>query len=105
MMNPEAIGAVPQAGVNPAANQPQQPQQQAPAGGMSPEDLKALRTDPELTEAVAKFMGRPVDMAEVPDDMLVVVAGMVHKLGVDGAIAEFERALPPGVAQQIRGAL
>ena len=109
MRTQESVGSVPQEGVNPQARQappaPAAPQpQQPPQGGgeLSPEDIEALRQDPEIAEAVAKFMGRRVDMAQVPDDMLIQIAGMVQKLGVDGAIAEFERLVPPEVVQQLR---
>ena len=107
MMKPqEAVGAVPQEGFRPQAPAPQAPQAQAPAAPqgqqLSPEDLAALRQDPEISEAVAKFLGRQVSMEEVPDNILTVVAGMVHKLGVDGAVAEITKMVPPEMAQQLR---
>lgn len=114
MMNmpQEAVGAVPQPGVNPQARPapaPQQPppaQAQPPQGGhaLSPQDLNFLRTDPEIAAAVAQVMGRQIDLAVVPDELLAVIAGMVHKLGVEGAVAEFQRSVPPELIQQIRSA-
>ena len=115
MMNipQEALGAVPQPGVNPqsrqapaAQPQPQaQPGQQGNAPALSPQELKFLRTDPEIAEAVSKFMGRQVDLSIVPDELLTVIAGMVHKLGVDGAVQEAMQKIPPDIQQQIQSAV
>ncbi len=90
-------GAVPQAGVNPQAQQA--PQQGQP---LSPDDLDFFRNDPELIQAVAKFFGRPIDMNKIPDQAMAAIAGMVQKLGVDGAIAEFKKSLPPGALEKMR---
>lgn len=99
-LSPEQVGAVPQSGVNPLAKQAPT----APAQGQDipPEAIQFFRQDPEIIAAVSKFLGRPVKMDGVPDNILTVVAGMVHKLGVDGAAAEMERIVPPDVAQQLK---
>ena len=98
-MPQEALGAVPQPGVNPQARSAPSPAQQ-----LSPDDLDYFRHDPEIIAAVTKFMGRPIDPAEIPEELLANIAGMVQKLGVDGAVAEFQRILPPETIQQLRGA-
>ena len=111
MMRPqEAVGAVPQPGVNPMAKQaPPAPAAVAPpqaSGGqqLTPDEIQALRQDPEIAQAVSLFMGRPIDPSEIPEELLANIAGMVHKLGVEGAVAEFQRIIPPEVLQQLRGA-
>lgn len=98
IMPQEAMGgAVPQAqaqGQNPS------PQGQTPK--LPPEQMEALRQDPEIKQAVSKFIGRPVKLESVPDNILIVVAGMVHKLGVDGAIQKFEQMVTPEIKNQLR---
>lgn len=94
--SPDQLGSVPQPGVNPQAHEASQP------GNFSPDDLDYFRNDPEIIAAVTKFLGRDVDMAKIPDDMLITLAGMVQKLGVDGAIAEVKRLIPPDQFQKLR---
>jgi len=96
-MPQEQIGAVPQQQVmnKPMMNNPRTPK-------LSPDQIMILRKDPEITQAITKFMGRPVPMEKVPDELLVEIAGMVHKLGVDGAIAKFQQMVPPQVLQQLK---
>ena len=116
MMRPqEAVGAVPQPGVNPMArNAPPtapapapRPAPQAPTApqGLPPEEIAALRKDPELAQAVQLFAGHPVPMESIPDNLLMEIAGMVHKLGVQGAVAEFKNKVPPEVQQQLMAGL
>ena len=115
MMRPqEAVGAVPQQGVNPLARQaPQQPapaapqpQPQAAAGQqLTPEELQSLRQDPEIAQAVAQFAGRPVPVESIPDNLLIEIAGLVQKLGVEGAVQEFRSKVPPEVQQQLMAGL
>ncbi len=108
MIPSEQVGAVPQAGVNPLAKnaQPAPPATTAPRQPASyqpsPEDLDFFRNDPEIIETVTKFMGRQIDMAEVPDELLAMLAGMVQKLGVDGAVSEIHRTFPADLIQQIK---
>jgi hypothetical protein len=108
MMRPqEAVGAVPQQGVNPMARQAPQPapaaaQPPAPGGQqLAPDQVEALRKDPEIVAAVAQFAGRPVPMESIPDNLLMEIAGMVDKLGVEGAVHEFKTKVPPEVQQQL----
>lgn len=99
-MTPEQVGAVPQAGVNPQAKVAPQGEQQ-----LSPEEINSFRNDPDIVAAVSKFMGRPVTLENVPDDMLVTLAGMVQKLGVDGAVQMAQKMIPPDQQQQLRSAV
>lgn len=87
---PEQIGAVPQG------------QAQNPKAPLSPDQLKILRSDPEIQQAIEMFVGRPVPMESVPDDLLKEIAGMVHKLGVQGAVQMAQKMLPPEVQQQLK---
>ncbi len=113
MMRPqEAVGAIPQQGVNPLARQQApaaapRPQAAAPAQApaLSPEEVEALRKDPEIAQAIAMFVGRPVPLESVPDNLLMEIAGMVHKLGVEGAVQEFQAKVPPEIQQQLLAGL
>lgn len=98
---PEQIGAAPQSGVNPMAKQAPAPQGQ----DIPPEAIQFFRNDPEIIAAVSKFMGKPVTLEHVPDDMLIALAGMVQKLGVDGAVAMAQKTIPPEQQQQLRAAV
>lgn len=95
MMKPaEAVGAVPQPGVNPAARQaPAQPPQGG--GPLSPEDVEALRGDKEVAEVFRQVAGAEVPMDQVDPQSLAEVAGMVEKLGVDGAVQAINAMLSP----------
>ena len=95
MMNPEAMNAVPAMG-NPQMGQTPK---------LPPDQIAALRKSPNVVAAVAKFIGRPVPMQMVPDNLIVEIAGMVHKLGVDGAVAAFSQKVPPQVQAQLKAAV
>lgn len=112
MKPPEQVGAVPQKGVNPLGGgapprlqmnpgaKPQDPRQQY---GLTDEDLDYFRHDPEIIAAVRQFTGRDFPMDQIDDHLLVVLAGMVQKLGVDGAVAEANKLLPHEQKAVIRG--
>lgn len=91
MNNPEAIGAAPAMG-NPQMGQTPK---------LSPEQIAALKKDPELIQAVTKAFGKPVPLVTLPDNILSELAGAVHKLGVDGASALIQKVIPPQVKAQI----
>lgn len=93
----ESIGSVPQPGVNPLTKQIPQ---QGPV--LSPQEMSTLRNDPEIIQAVSQFVGKPVTLEKVPDNILVNIAGMIHKLGVQGAIQTFTSKLPPGAIEEIK---
>ena len=89
MMKPaEAVGAVPQPGVNPAAAQ-------KPNHGLTEADLNALRGDREIADVFNRVAGTPVPMDQVDPQSLAIVAGMVEKLGVEGAVAAIDKMLSP----------
>lgn len=69
---------------------------------LPPQAMAVLRKDPEIIQAVTKFMGRPVPMDKIPDQLLIEIAGMVHKLGVDGAVQKFMQSVPPQLQAQIK---
>lgn len=91
----EQMGAVPQ-----AQAQGQQGQK------MTPQDMDFFRNgDPEIKQALELFVGHPMTpemMKNIPDQMLVQIAGMVHKLGVQGAVAMAEKTIPPQVKAQLK---
>jgi len=91
MQNPNAIGAVPAQG-NP--NSPQTPK-------LPPQAMAALRKDPQLIQADTKALGKPVPLDTLPDNILMELAGAVHKLGVDGAAALINKVIPPQIKAQI----
>lgn len=103
-------GAVPQQQVQggvPAA--PQAPRGAAPqeqkqgSGSVSKEAMDFFRNgDPDIKNAIEMFIGRSVDMKNVPDDLLVNIAGMVHKLGVSGAVAMAEKMISDSDKKQLR---
>lgn len=105
MMNQQPQGMTQEA-MGGAVPQEQAPQGQPAQGGqkLSPEEVDALRKDPEIVQAVSMVMGRPVDMAIIPDELMMNIAGMVHKLGVEGAVSEFTRKMPPQILQQLKQA-
>lgn len=57
----------------------------------------------QIQEAVTKFMGRPVSLDQVPPEILKVVSSLVSRFGVDGAISQFVKMVPPDVLQQLKG--
>jgi hypothetical protein len=69
---------------------------------LSPQQMAALRQDPDIAKAIALYIGKPVPLTSVPDNLLMEIAGMVHKLGVQGAVAEFSKRIPPQVQAQIK---
>lgn len=94
MMKPaEAVGSVPQPGVNPAAQAPAAGQKQN--FGLSEADLNALRGDREVADVFNRVAGTKVPMDQVDPQSLAIVAGMVQKLGVDGAVAAIDKMLSP----------
>lgn len=96
MQNPNAIGAVPQA------------QAQAQSGqtpNLPPEQINALRQDPEIQQAVQMVLGKKIDMSLIPDNIMINIAGMVHKLGVQGAVKEFTSKMDPQILQQLRSSV
>jgi hypothetical protein len=105
MMKPmEQVGSIPQPGVNPqAAMSPKAPQDPRQEFNLTDDDLDYFRHDPEIIAAVQKFTGRDFPMDQIDDALIVQIAGAVHKLGVDGAVAEFDRVLPQDIKAQIRG--
>ena len=117
MMNmpQEALGAVPQPGVNPHARQapaarpqpqPQgQPGQQGNAPTLSPQEINWLKNDPQIIEAVSMFLGKPVTLESIPERLLTEIAGMVEKLGVQGAVQMAQQNMPPEMQQQLRQAV
>lgn len=92
MMKPaEAVGAIPQPGVNPAAAAPK-------AGGNAPlsdEQVKFLRGDKEVIEVFRQVAGGDVPMDQVDVQTLAEVAGMVDQLGVEGTVARINSMLSP----------
>lgn len=101
-------GAVPQqqaqGGVPAAPQPPQGAAPQAKAQGqtkLSPEDEAILRKDPDVKKTIDTFIGKDVPMDKVPDFFLAEVAGMVHKLGVQGAVAMLTKMIPADVKKQM----
>lgn len=84
------------------------PQSQAMGGQspkLTPEQMASLRQDPDISQAVEMVLGKKIDLKMIPDDLLVNIAGMVHKLGVQGAVQEFTKKVPPQVLQQLKQGL
>lgn len=102
MMKPmEAIGSVPQEGVNPSSVRTiPDPRVKY---GLTDEDFEFFRNDPEVIAVVQAVTGRDFPMEQVDDILLAEIAGAVQKLGVQGAIAEAQRILTPEIKAQIRG--
>ena len=93
MVNPNAVGGAVPAQGNPMSR---------PAPKLPPQQMAALRKDPEIAQAVSLYIGKPVPLTVIPDNLLMEIAGMVHKLGVQGAVQEFSRKIPPQVQAQIK---
>jgi hypothetical protein len=93
MMNPEQIGA------SPAQGNPQMGQTHK----LPPDQIAALRKSPNVIAAVHKFTGRDFPMEQIDDQLIVEIAGLVNKLGVDGAVAKAEQLLTPQQKATIRG--
>lgn len=106
MKPPEQVGAIPQPAVNPTQGEtmsPQMPQDPRKEFGLTDDDLDFFRHDPEIIAAVRQFTGRDFPMDQIDDHLIVKIAGMVQKLGVEGAVAEANRVLPPQQKALIRG--
>lgn len=99
MKPPEQVGALPQFGKIP----PKLPQDPRAEFGITDDDLDYFRHDPEIIAAVRQFTGRDFPMDQIDDALVVQIAGAVQKLGVDGAVSEFDRIVPPEIKAQIRG--
>lgn len=93
MQPPEAIGSAPAQGNPQSSKTPKLP----------PDQMAALRKDPDIIGAVRKFTGRDFPMEQIDDVLIVEIAGLVHKLGVDGAVAKAEQILSPQQKATIRG--
>lgn len=103
MINPNAVGAAPADG-NPMGNPQAAPQDPAKKTyGLKPDQINALRQDPDVVAVVRKFTGRDFPMAQIDDALIVQIAGMVHKLGVDGTVQKAEQILSPQQKATIRG--
>ena len=89
---PEAVGAAPAMGNPDMGKTPT----------VTPEQMAKLRQDPEIAQAVQKYLGRPFPLEKIPEGVLTVLAGMVFKLGVDGAVAEFTKIIPQQAQQKIK---
>ena len=94
LINPNQVGGAVPAQGNPMA--PQTPK-------LSPDKIAILRKSPSVIEAVRKFTGRDFPMEQIDDQLIVEIAGLVHKLGVDGAVAKAEQILTPQQKATIRG--
>lgn len=83
---------------------PQAQAMQGPAQGqkLSPEELDALRNDPEIAMVAKALANRDIDMTQIPDDLLSILAGMVHKLGAEQTVSELKKTLPPQFLQSIQ---
>jgi hypothetical protein len=92
---PEAMGAAPAQG-NP----------NAPKNTLPPQAIAALKKDPEILQAIALFMGRPVpDISHLPDNVITELAGMVAKLGPRGAAQMLEQKIPADIKAKIKAAV
>lgn len=96
----QAQGGIPASPQAPSGAVPQAPQQGMTRPG--DKDIGALRNDPEVKQAITLFLGKEIPMEKVPDEIIKEVAGMVAKLGVQGAVAMAEKMLPPQVKQQLK---
>ena len=80
------------------------PQQQAMQGpAISKEEINNLRKDPQIIKAVQMATGRSFPMEQIDDSLIVQIAAIVHKLGVEGAVAAFKKTMPPDKQALIRG--
>lgn len=93
LINPNQVG-----GAAPAMGNPNK------TPTLPPQAMAKLRQDPEVIAAVTKYVGKPVPLQMVPDNLLLEIAGMVAKLGVDGAVAEFSRKVPQQAQAQLKAA-
>lgn len=106
IQNPNAIGASPQSGTNPAGNPQSAPAQPPKVGlkyGLTPEDVAGFRKNPRIIEVVRRVTGRDFPMDQIDDDLIIEIAGVVNKIGVDGAVALAEKTLSHEQKATIRG--
>jgi hypothetical protein len=68
-----------------------------------PDQIAVLRKSPNVIAADHNFTGRDIHMAQIDYQLIVEIAGLVHKLGVDGAVAKAEQILTPQQKATIRG--
>lgn len=92
-------GGVPNAPMAPRGASPQMAKQGA---SKDPKQIEILRMSPRVKQAIQMFIGREVDMAKVPDEILTEVGGMVAKLGVQGAVAMAQKMIPQNIQQQMK---
>lgn len=93
----ESIGAVPQ----------DQAMQQNKPGNLKPQDIQGFRQNPRIKQAVEIFLGHPADLTDTtlyPDELLVEIAGMVNKLGPQGAADMARKMIPQDVQEKMRAA-
>lgn len=93
----QAQGGVPAAPQAPRGAAPQMAKQ-----GAGKADPEILRQSPRVKQALELYLGRPVDMSQVPDNILIEVAGMVAKLGVEGAVAMAQKMIPQDIQRQLK---
>lgn len=95
---PEAMrGAVPQ------AQAPQGQPAQSQGQKLPPEQMDALRKDPEVIEVFRQISGeKDVPMDQIPDDALIAIAGAVHKLGVQQVVSMITKKITPEQMSQFR---
>lgn len=96
----QVMGGAPSAPQAPRGSIPQD--QQQGANGLGSKEIDVLRRSRDVQQAIQMFLGKEVPIETVPDAIIKEVAGMVHKLGVQGAVAMAEKMLPPQVKQQLR---
>ena len=108
MMNPQMQGTpqgMPQESMGGAVPQSQANQGQPSQGQkLSPEEMDALRNDPEIVAVASALANRNVDLSQVPENLIAILAGMIHKLGAEQTIAELKKILPPQFIQSIQSA-
>ncbi len=95
----QAQGGVPAAPVPPRGAAPQATAQ---AGSVSPQEIQILRNDPDVAKAIELFSGQKPPMDQIPENFLLQVAGMVHKLGVNGAVAMLNKSFPPELLAKLK---
>ena len=72
---------------------------------MSEQEVEILRNDPEIKQAGSLFLGKEVPLEALPPDLIAGIAGMVERLGVQGAVAEAKSKVSPQDLQALIAAL
>lgn len=90
-VNPNAVG-----GAVPSESNPQ---------SLPQDQIDALKKDPEIIEAASQFIGSPVTLDILPVNALMEIAGMVQKLGVQGAVQMLKQKVPQDVQAKLRAAV